>query len=136
VYFSAYQKGLGHPAIPGEKMSLSKPESIFMREHRLYQVDFLMRRYGFGKGDIILNRSGNLSLEKDPKQLWAESHPEFYPVRINRADRESLLRIPGIGPETVSRILKARREYRISRLEHLGIKGKRLEKIRGYVIYE
>ncbi|TAL28642.1 MAG: radical SAM protein [Nitrospirae bacterium] len=136
VYFSAYQKGLGHPAIPGEKMGLSKPESIFMREHRLYQADYLMRIYGFGKGDIILNNTGNLSLEKDPKQLWAESHPEFYPVRINKADRETLLRVPGIGPETVSRILKTRREHKISRLEHLGIKGRRLEKIKGYMILE
>lgn len=134
VYFSAYQKGLGHPAIPGEKMPLSRPENIFAREHRLYQVDFLMRRYGFGTGDIILNSSGNLSLDKDPKQLWAESHPEFYPVRINRADREALLRVPGMGPETVSRILKARREQRISCLEYLGIRGKRLEKIQGYAI--
>ncbi len=136
VYFSAYQKGLAHPAIPAEKMPLSRPENIFAREHRLYQVDFLMRRYGFGTGDIILNSNGNLSLDKDPKQLWAESHPEFYPVRINRADREALLRVPGLGPETVSRILKARREQRISRLEYLGIRGKRLEKIQGYAIWD
>lgn len=134
VYFSAYQKGLGHPDIPGEKTGLPKPESVFAREHRLYQVDFLMRRYGFKKGDIIFSSSGNLSLDKDPKQLWAESHPEFYPVKVNKADRETLLRVPGIGPETVSRILKTRREHKISRLEHLGIKGKRLEKIKGYAI--
>ncbi len=136
VYFSAYQKGLGNPAIPGEKISPQIPESIFMREHRLYQVDFLMRRYGFKTGDIILNSSGNLSIDKDPKQLWADNHPEFYPVRINKADRETLLRVPGIGPETASRILKARREHRITRLEYLGIRGKRLEKVKGYVILE
>ena len=54
-----------------------------------------MRRYGFSRGDIILNSSGNLSLDKDPKQLWAESHPEFYPVRINTSDKEALLRGAG-----------------------------------------
>ena len=136
VYFSAYQKGLGHPDIPGEKKLLLNSEQIFMREHRLYQADFLIRRYGFGNDDIILDTNGNLSLDKDPKQIWAERHPEFYPVRINTSDKEALLRVPGLGPETVSRILKARREQRISRLEYLGIKGKRLEKIKGYVILE
>lgn len=136
VYFSAYQKGLGHPDIPGERQSLHGPEKIFIREHRLYQVDYLIRRYGFTGKDIILDKSGNLRLDKEPKQIWADNHPEFYPVRINTSDREALLRVPGLGPYTVTKILKMRRERRITRLEDLGIKGKRLEKAKGYVILE
>jgi len=136
VYFSAYQKGLGHPDIPGEKKIEINPEKFFMREHRLYQIDFLVRRYGFDSKDIIFDKDGNLDINKDPKQLWADSHPEFYPVRINKADKEALLRVPGIGPDTVMRILKERREAMITRIENLGIKGKRLEKVKQYVICE
>lgn len=136
VYFSAYQKGLGHPDIPGERQFLSYPEKTFMREHRLYQVDFLIRRYGFTGKDILFNETSNLRLDKDPKGVWADSHPEFYPVRLNTSDREALLKVPGLGPYTVSRILKVRRDRRIRRLEDLGIKGKRLEKVKSYVIFE
>jgi predicted DNA-binding helix-hairpin-helix protein len=136
VYFSAYQQGLGHADIPGERKFLTDPHEIFIREHRLYQIDFLIREYGFRTEDIILDRNGNLRIDKDPKQIWADSHPEFYPVRINTSDREALLRVPGLGPETVARLLKIRRESRIASMEPLGIKGKRLEKIREYAICE
>ena len=136
VYFSAYQKGLGDPGIPGERSFLSSPGERFMREHRLYQVDFLMRRYGFKKDDIPLEKNGNLSLEKDPKELWAESHPEFFPVRINSAEKDALLKVPGLGPETVKSILLRRRERKLCCPEELGTRGKRLEKIRKYVIFE
>ncbi|HYA27122.1 MAG TPA: radical SAM protein [Thermodesulfovibrionales bacterium] len=136
VYFSAYQKGLGDPGIPGERQFLTNPGDSFMREHRLYQVDFLFRKYGFDKKDIILDKRGNLSLDKDPKEIWAESHPEFYPVRVNTAERASLLKVPGIGPDTAKMILKMRRERKITGPEDLGIKGKRLEKVRRYVVAE
>jgi predicted DNA-binding helix-hairpin-helix protein len=135
IYFSSYQKGLGHPDIPGEKRS-DYTEISFVREHRLYQADFLIRKYGFESEDIIFDKDGNLSLEKDPKQLWADNHPEFYPVRINKADSEELLRVPGIGLKAAMKILRARREMRITSLENIGIKGKRLEKIKPYVIFE
>ena len=107
-----------------------------MREHRLYQVDFLIRKYGFNREDIMLDGVGNLRFDKDPKQVWADSHPEYYPVRINSSRREELLRVPGIGVETADRILSMRSETRIMRPEDLGIKGKRLEKIKDYVICE
>lgn len=136
VYFSAYQKGLGHPDIPGERKFFSDHRESFIREHRLYQADFLIRKYGFNSEDILYDHTGNLRLDKDPKEIWADNHPEFFPVRINTSDRESLLRVPGIGPDTVKKILNIRRERKISRLEPLGIKGKRLEKVRGYVIFE
>jgi predicted DNA-binding helix-hairpin-helix protein len=136
VYFSAYQKGLGNPDIPGERRFLSHPEEAFTREHRLYQVDFLIRKYGFKNDDIIFDKSGNLRLDKDPKEVWADSHPEFYPVRINSSTRESLMRVPGLGPCTVQKILAIRNERLISRPEQLAIKGKRLEKLKRYVIFE
>lgn len=136
VYFSAYQKGLGHPDIPGEKNAPAGSGEVFMREHRLYQVDFLIRRYGFAPGDIITDTNGYLRLDKDPKELWAASHPELYPVRINTADRELLLRVPGLGPATVAGMLKQRLAGRITRLEDLGLRGRRLEKIRPYVVCE
>lgn len=136
VYFSAYQKGLGDAAIPGEKRALSGNNETFIREHRLYQTDYLIRRYGFKGDDIPLDESGNLSLDKDPKEIWAESHPEFYPVRINTSDKEALLRVPGLGPDTVNMILKMRGQGRINRIEDLGVKGKRLEKVKGYVVCE
>jgi predicted DNA-binding helix-hairpin-helix protein len=136
VYFSAYQQGFGHSAIPGERKFLTDPHEVFMREHRLYQTDFLIRKYGFRTEDIILDRNGNLRMDKDPKQIWAENHPEFFPVCINSADREALLRVPGLGPETVKRLLKIRREGRIGSMEALGIKGKRLQKVREYAICE
>ena len=136
VYFSAYQKGLGNPDIPGERQFLTNPEKPFMREHRLYQVDFLIRRYGFNNEDILLDKTGNLRLDKDPKEVWADCHPEYYPVRINTSDREALLRVPGLGPDTVKKILKVRHERWVSSLKDLGMKGKRLEKVKNYVIFE
>lgn len=136
IYFSAYQKGLGAPDIPGERQFLTSPNERFMREHRLYQVDFLMRKYGFDAAEIPLDGSGNLSLGKDPKEIWADTHPEFFPVSINKADKETLLRVPGLGPDTVKGLLSIRKEGSINRPEDLGIKGKRLEKIKRYVIFE
>lgn len=136
VYFSAYQKGLGRPDIPGERNFLSASGEAFTREHRLYQADFLCRKYGFKKEDISLDPTGNLRLDKDPKEIWAEKHPEFYPLNANRSDRSALLRVPGLGPDSVSRILQMRREGKITSAQALGIKGKRLEKIKKYVIFE
>lgn len=136
VYFSAYQRGLGRPEIPGERHFFADPEEPFRREHRLYQVDFLRRKYGFKREDIILDAYGNLRPDKDPKEAWADGHPEFYPVRLNTADVNALLRVPGIGPETADRIIRTRRWRRITGLADVGLKGKRFEKIKGYVIFE
>jgi len=136
VYFSAYQKGLGDPSIPGEKQFELKPGNILTREHRLYQTDFLIRQYGFSQEDIFCGNDGNLNFEKDPKEVWASNHPEFYPVKINSADKEALLRVPGLGPTFVKRILETRRESRIINLKDLKIKGKVLEKVKKYAIVE
>lgn len=136
VYFSAYQKGLGHPGIPGERAVHANPENIFVREHRLYQADFLARRYGFSAEDIQFDGNGNLPLDRDPKEIWADNHPEFYPVRVNTSDRESILRVPGLGPKTVDLLISVRRERKVTCLEDLGIRGRRLKKARQYVIFE
>ncbi len=136
VYFSAYQKGLGHPDIPGERHFLTAGDEMFQREHRLYQVDFLCRKYGFRRDEIPFDEGGNLWLDRDPKEVWGELHPEFFPVRLNSSDKESLLRVPGLGPETVRRIIEARSERKVTRLQDVGLKGKRAEKVKRYVIFE
>jgi predicted DNA-binding helix-hairpin-helix protein len=136
IYFSAYQKGLGNEAIPGERRRLADPRETFVREHRLYQTDFLIRKYGFSRDEICFNSQGNLRFDKDPKEVWADLHPEFFPVRINKAEKEVLLRVPGLGPETVKKVLLLRRGKKILRIEDFGLKGKRLEKVRSYVICE
>ncbi len=136
VYFSAYQRGLGDPALPGEQrpFSLSGAGDLLTREHRLYQADFLMRKYRWDETDILFDADGSLSLETDPKTRWAEAHPEFFPVPILTAPRSSLLRVPGIGPTTAARIVKARRNGSNWTLPDLGVRGKRLRQVAGYVV--
>lgn len=135
VYFSAYQKGLGDASIAGEQPNQEKPADAFMREHRLYQVDFLFRKYGFAESDIVFEKNGNLSLATDPKEAWAMRNPEVFPVDINRASRFELLRVPGLGPVTVKRILQQRKTARIRRIEDVGKVGLRLERASKYVTY-
>lgn len=137
IYFSAYQKGLGELDIPGEQRMVD-PQSgdLFMREHRLYQVDFLIRRYGFREADILFDAAGNLDLKKDPKQVWADNHPGFFPVNAGTASRADLLRVPGLGPISVNRILKHRKSGRIRRPEDVRIKGKRSRTVSRYMIFE
>lgn len=84
------------------------------REHRLYQADWLMRYYGFGAEEITTEARPELSLNEDPKTTWAKEHPEFFPVDVNRAAREALLRVPGIGYRNVERILRIRRYHRLT----------------------
>jgi len=89
VYFSAYQRGLGDSSIAAEQVEPESKTDILMREHRLYQVDFLLRKYAFAESDIIFENNGNLSLATDPKEAWAIRHPEFFPVNINKAAKDS-----------------------------------------------
>ncbi|MHC4658944.1 MAG: radical SAM protein [Planctomycetota bacterium] len=135
VYFSAYQKGLGDESIAGEEVRLERPADIFMREHRLYQVDFLLRKYGFAESDIVFEENGNLSLAIDPKEAWVKSHPERFPVNANRASKFELLRVPGLGPVTVKRILQRRKEGRIRYIEDVGKVGVRLAKASKYLVF-
>jgi len=84
-----------------------------VREHRLYQADWLMRFYGFAHDEIVPAAGGMLSLEVDPKMAWALAHPERFPVDLNRAPRELVLRVPGLGVRSVDRLLAARRVRRL-----------------------
>ena len=135
VYFSAYQKGLGDESIAGEQVESGEPTDILMREHRLYQVDFLLRKYGFAESDIAFEANGNLSLTVDPKETWAKNHPEFFPVNINRALKSALLRVPGLGPVTVKRILTRRKQGRIRSMDDVGRVGVRLRKAREFLTF-
>jgi len=135
VFFSAYQKGLSDESIDGEQNAEKSPTDILMREHRLYQVDFLLRQYGFKESDILFEKNGNLSLTTDPKEGWALRHPEAFPVNINRASRFALLRVPGLGPVSVKRILEQRKSARIRHIEDVGKVGVRLEKAKKYLAF-
>ena len=90
-----------------------KPAPL-VREHRLYQSDWLMRFYGFEASELTSDDSPDLSLTEDPKTSWARRHPEFFPVDINTAPREALLRIPGIGYKNVDRIVSIRKYHRLA----------------------
>lgn len=121
VYFSAFQPVADTP------LDGHAPTPL-VREHRLYQTDFLFRKYGFTFDDLIFDLRGNLPTESDPKTLWAIHHPEFFPIELNRASRAELLRVPGIGPLSAARILQARRVSKfvtIEQLARVGADGKR-----------
>ena len=85
-----------------------------LREHRLYQADWLMRHYGFQAQELTTDTQPNLDLTRDPKLQWALRHREFFPVDINTASREALLRLPGLGYKNVERILVIRRYHRLA----------------------
>jgi predicted DNA-binding helix-hairpin-helix protein len=104
VYYSAFSP------IPDASAALPLQAPPLVREHRLYQADWLMRFYGFAPGEIVPPAQGGmLALEIDPKLAWALAHPERFPVDLNRAPRELLLRVPGLGVRVVDRLLAARR---------------------------
>jgi putative DNA modification/repair radical SAM protein len=103
VYYSAFSP------IPDANAALPVHAPPLVREHRLYQADWLMRFYGFGSNEIVRAEDGMLDLDIDPKLAWALRNRDKFPVDVNRADRELLLRVPGLGIKTVQRILAARR---------------------------
>lgn len=135
VYFSAYQRGLGESSLPGEQETDQGPADVFKREHRLYQVDFLMRKYGFSASEIVFDAKGGLSATTDPKQMWANMHSERFPVDINKASRDDLLRVPGLGLVTVEEILSKRRDGRLRSIDDIGKVGVRLSKASRYVTF-
>ncbi len=126
VYFSAFSP------IAHASAQLPPAAPPLMREHRLYQADWLMRFYGFTHDEIV-DPSGMLSLEVDPKLAWALAHPEAFPVDVNLAPRETLLRVPGLGTRSVARVLTARR-YRRLRRDDLTRLGAPTRKLLAFVI--
>jgi predicted DNA-binding helix-hairpin-helix protein len=110
VYYSAFSP------IPDASRQLPLAAPPLVREHRLYQADWLMRYYGFAAGEIVpRNASGValLPLDMDPKLAWALAHRGRFPVDVNAAPREMLLRVPGLGVKAVDRILATRRVRRL-----------------------
>ncbi|MEM6553262.1 MAG: hypothetical protein AAF750_14190, partial [Planctomycetota bacterium] len=118
VYYTAYSP------IPFAASGLPHERPPLLREHRLYQADWLLRFYGFTLPELTSAAlpDKNLDLEIDPKLAWALAHREFFPLDLNRAPREALLRVPGLGVRTVNRILRARRHrtLAIADLKRLG----------------
>jgi putative DNA modification/repair radical SAM protein len=102
VYYSAFSP------IPDASTKLPLKAPPLVREHRLYQADWLMRFYAFDASEIVRDSDGMLDLDIDPKLAWALRNREKFPIDVNRADREMLLRVPGFGLSTVRKILAAR----------------------------
>ncbi|NND41070.1 MAG: putative DNA modification/repair radical SAM protein [Silicimonas sp.] len=127
VYYSAFSP------IPDASASLPLIKPPLMREHRLYQADWLLRFYDFALDEITgATDDGNLALDIDPKLAWALANRHLFPVDVNRADRELLLRIPGIGTRTVGRILTTRR-HRSIRYDDLRRMGANLKQAKPFL---
>jgi putative DNA modification/repair radical SAM protein len=107
VYYSAFSP------IPDASPDLPPASPPLLREHRLYQADWLMRYYGYSANELTNDASPHLELAMDPKLAWALQNRANFPLDLNAASRESLLRVPGIGVRSVDRIIVARRHRRI-----------------------
>jgi putative DNA modification/repair radical SAM protein len=107
VYYSAFSP------IPDASSVLPPRPAPLLREHRLYQADWLLRFYGFSLEEMPVEAGGNLPLDMDPKLAWALAHRALFPIDVNRAPREMLLRIPGMGTKSVARVIAARRHRRL-----------------------
>ena len=106
-----------------------------MREHRLYQSDWLMRFYGFEPAEVAdaTDAAGMLPLDIDPKLAWALKHRDRFPVDVNRAPREALLRVPGLGVKAVDRLITSRRWRRLG-LDDVARLTVSIAKVRPFII--
>ena len=128
VYYSAFSP------IPKPSAHLPTASPPLVREHRLYQADWLLRYYGFSAGELLPDAgAGRLDLDLDPKLAWALAHRDRFPVDVNLAEREWLLRVPGLGVRNVKRILRMRRHRRV-RYSDLAALRCDLDKARAFVI--
>lgn len=129
VYYSAFSP------IPDASAVLPLKRPPLIREHRLYQSDWLVRFYGFAPSEVqqATGADGMLPLDIDPKLAWALQHRECFPVDINRAPREMLLRVPGLGTRAVAAIIQARRHQRL-RLDDLGRLTRSVARLRPFII--
>ncbi|MEM7812706.1 MAG: putative DNA modification/repair radical SAM protein [Planctomycetota bacterium] len=121
VYYSAYSP------IPHADARLPGQRPPLVREHRLYQADWLLRFYGFGVDELVGEKDRNLSLEHDPKLAWALAHRGLFPLDVNKEAKELLLRVPGLGVRNVGRILSIRRHktLRVVDLKRLRVPWKK-----------
>ena len=124
VFYSAYLPVAESPLLPA---LTTKPP--LLREHRLYQADWLLRYYGFTSDELLDEKHPSFHPLVDPKCGWALNHPELFPVEVNRAPYETLLRVPGIGVKSARRIVTARRQGRLDygALKKLGVVLKRAQ---------
>jgi predicted DNA-binding helix-hairpin-helix protein len=129
VYYSAFSP------IPDAAQALPLKPPPLLREHRLYQADWLMRFYGYAHEELALDDQGLLRLDVDPKLAWALAHPARFPVDLNSAPRELMLRVPGLGPGMVERLLQARQVRRL-RLEDLRRARLNLSKLLPFVLLD
>lgn len=127
VYYSAFQP------VPGTPLEGQEPTPLG-REHRLYQLDFLMRAYGFDVSEIPFLEDGSLPLDKDPKAAWAEAHPERFPLDVDTATAQQLVRVPGIGPLAAKRLVLERGSGRLKSLEDLRRLGISAQKAAPFVL--
>lgn len=127
VYYSAFSP------IPDASARLPLAPPPLMREHRLYQADWLIRFYGFDVPEIVAGgEGGNLDLAIDPKLAWALRSRGSFPVDINRADRELMLRVPGLGVRAVDRVISTRRHHRLT-LADLAKLTASIDKVRPFI---
>jgi predicted DNA-binding helix-hairpin-helix protein len=127
VYYSAFSP------IPDATAKLPLVQPPLLREHRLYQADWLMRFYGFEEGEITAHaKDGNLDLALDPKLAWALANRDRFPVDVQRAPKEMLLRVPGFGTKTVAKVLAARGQRRL-RFDDLLRMGAGMKKAQAFV---
>jgi putative DNA modification/repair radical SAM protein len=128
IYYSAFSP------IPDASAALPLYAAPLVREHRLYQADWLFRYYGFAPDEITSNLAGGmLDLDVDPKLAWALNHRERFPVDVNTAPREALLRIPGIGARSVDRMLTTRR-HRTLRLDDVAKLAGSVRRARPFIV--
>ena len=122
VYYSAFSP------IPDSSKKLPVKAAPLIREHRLYQADWLLRYYGFDSQEIFDQSSDMLDLDVDPKLAWALKHRERFPIDINTCSKEELLRVPGLGTKAVDRIIQARaiQKVRHEDLQRLRVPMKRV----------
>ena len=129
AYFSAFQP------VEGTELE-DQPPTPFVREHRLYQADWLLRRYGFVFEDLVFGEEGNLALDRDPKEMWALRHPEHFPVEVNTAPYNDLMRVPGIGTRSARRIMRERVKGRFHTVEALRGTGAVLKRAAPYILID
>lgn len=124
VFFSAYI-----PIVSDSRLPALNTRPPLLREHRLYQADWLLRFYGFDADEILDDAHPDFNPALDPKCNWALNHPEYFPVEINRAPYEMLLRVPGIGVKSAQRIVRARRAacLKTEDLRKIGVVMKRAQ---------
>jgi len=129
VYYSAFNPVKDTPLE-------DRPPENPLRQQRLYQASFLLRDYGFDVEELPLSGNGTLPLDQDPKQAWASQYLRESPVEVNRAEQSQLLRVPGIGPKTVARLVTARGNHRITALEELRGLGVNLHRAGPYLLLD